>query len=55
VIGLAAAFLKAHIQEARNGSTKKSEDRVYSGTSTASGLINGFTRTISCQGGFNLT
>ena len=40
MIGSASAFIKVHIQEARNGSSTKSSDLVYSETSTASGLIN---------------
>jgi len=54
MIGSASAFLKVHVQEARNSSTMKAEDLVYSETSTASGLINSFSKSMSYQGGFNL-
>ncbi|HTY15321.1 MAG TPA: hypothetical protein VMC42_06410 [Methanoregulaceae archaeon] len=54
MIGSASAYLKVHIQEARNSSTTKSEDLVYSETSTASGLINSFSKGFAYQGGFNL-
>ena len=54
MIGSAAAYLKVHIQEARNSSTTKSEDLVYSETSTASGLISNFGKSFSYQTGFNL-
>ncbi|HVP94619.1 MAG TPA: hypothetical protein VMS89_05530 [Methanoregulaceae archaeon] len=62
MIGSASAYVKAHIQEARNSTDgtatgdvgKKSEDIVYSETSTASGLINSFSKSISYQSGFNL-
>ena len=47
MIGSASAFLKVHVQEARNGSSTKSEDLVYGETSTASGLINSFTKSMS--------
>ena len=54
MIGSASAYLKVHVQEARNTSTTKSEDVVYSETSTASGLINSFAKSVSYQSGFNL-
>jgi len=54
MIGSASAFLKVHVQEARNSTTTKAEDLVYSETSTASGLINSFSKSMSYQGGFNL-
>lgn len=54
MIGSASAYVKAHIQEARNTSTTKSEDLTYSETSTASGLISSFGKTIAYQSGFNL-
>ena len=54
MIGSVAAYLKVHIQEARNSSTTKSEDLVYSETSTASGLISSFGKSFSYQTGFNL-
>jgi hypothetical protein len=54
MIGSASAYLKVHTQEARNSSTVKSEDLVYSETSTASGLINSFNKGFAYQGGFNL-
>jgi hypothetical protein len=54
MIGSVSAFVKAHIQEARNNTTVRSEDLVYSETSSASGLINSFTKSISYQSGFNL-
>jgi hypothetical protein len=54
MIGSASAFIKAHIQEARNGSATKSADLVYSETASASGLINSFTKSMSYQSGFNL-
>jgi hypothetical protein len=54
MIGSAAAYVKVHVQEARNTTTTKSEDLVYSETSTASGLINSFSKSIAYQSGFNL-
>ena len=54
MIGSASAYVKAHIQEARNSSTTKSEDLTYSETSTASGLISSFGKSIAYQSGFNL-
>jgi hypothetical protein len=54
MIGSAAAYLKVHIQESRNNTTTKSEDLVYSESSTASGLINSFAKSVSVQSGFNL-
>ena len=54
MIGSAAAYVKVHIQEARNSSVTKSEDLVYSESSTASGLINSFSKSIAYQSGFNL-
>ena len=54
MIGSAAAYLKVHVQEARNTSTTKSEDVVYSESSTASGLINIFSKSVAYQSGFNL-
>jgi hypothetical protein len=65
MIGSVSAYLKVHIQEARNESVnagsvlgspysfpdslnpKKSEDLVYSEASSASGLISGFTKSMS--------
>ncbi len=64
MIGSAAAYLKVHVQEARNISypddeslywnNVKSEDLAYSETATASGLISGFSKSMSYQSGFNL-
>jgi hypothetical protein len=71
MIGSVSAYLKVHIQEARNVTTsvillpsdpefpislnpQKSEDLVYSETSSASGLISHFSKSMSYQSGFNL-
>ncbi|HVP95134.1 MAG TPA: hypothetical protein VMS89_08200 [Methanoregulaceae archaeon] len=54
MIGSVSAYIKAHIQEARNDSSTKSEDLVYSETASASGLIDNFAKSISYQSGFNL-
>ncbi len=54
MIGSASAFLKIHVQEARNTTPTKSEDLVYSETSSASGLISKFSKSMSYQSGFNL-
>jgi hypothetical protein len=72
MIGSVSAFLKVHIQEARNQSTipdttwedpdyavitltpDKTEDIVYSETSSASGLVDRFSKSVSYQTGFNL-
>ena len=54
MIGSAAAYVKVHVQEARNSTTTKSEDLVYSETSTASGLISSFAKSVAYQSGFNL-
>ncbi len=71
MIGSVSAYLKVHVQEARNSSTimgldpgedptpitlnpQKSEDLVYSESSSASGLITRFSKSMSYQSGFNL-
>ena len=54
MIGSVSAYIKAHVQEARNSSNIKSEDLDYSETSSASGLINSFTKSMSYQSGFTL-
>jgi hypothetical protein len=54
MIGSASAYLKVHIQDARNNTTVRSEDLVYSEITTASGLINAFSKGFAYQGGFNL-
>jgi hypothetical protein len=54
MIGSASAFLKVHVQESRDTSTIKTEDLVYSETTTASGLINSFSKSMAYQGGFSL-
>jgi hypothetical protein len=70
MIGSVSAFMKVHVQEARSNNTRtaeyldhpmsitldplKSEDLVYSETSSASGLINKFSKSMSYQSGFNL-
>jgi len=53
-IGSASAYLKVHVQEARNMTPTKYEDLVYTETSTASGLINKFSKSMSYQGGISL-
>ncbi len=50
-VGTVSAFMKAHIMEARGDSDEKSEDLTYSETSSASGLINSFVKTMSYQDG----
>jgi hypothetical protein len=71
MIGSVSAYLKVHVQEARNVSLttvpneefpavlvslnpQKSVDLVYSETSSASGLISKFSKSMSYQSGFNL-
>jgi hypothetical protein len=71
MIGSVSAYLKVHVQEARNVSTNvytfpddppltttnpavKSEDLVYSETSSATGLISHFSKSMSYQSGLNL-
>jgi hypothetical protein len=74
MIGSVSAYLKVHVQEARNQSLVfipstfgggnpdmwysqnplRSEDLVYSETSSASGLVNKFSKSMSYQSGFNL-
>ncbi|HVP95256.1 MAG TPA: hypothetical protein VMS89_08820 [Methanoregulaceae archaeon] len=72
MIGSVSAYLKVHVQEARNISQipdttwgpgfipaitlnpQKSEDLVYSETSSASGLVSKFSKSMSYQSGFNL-
>jgi len=74
MIGSVSAYLKVHVQEARNASSipdeinigasypgsiitqtsLKSEDLVYSESSSASGLISKFSKSMSYQSGFNL-
>ena len=50
-MGSAMAYINAHIQEARDGSTNKAEDLVYSEVSTASGEISLFQKAINYQSG----
>jgi hypothetical protein len=50
-IGTVSAFMKAHIMEARGDSVDKSEDLTYAETSTASGLINSFSKSMSYMDG----
>jgi len=50
-IGSAAAFFNGHIEQSRINSTNKSSDLVFSQSSTASGLINSFTKSMSYQSG----
>jgi hypothetical protein len=69
MIGSVSAYLKVHVQEARNESvstdyfghsfisgytTQKSEDLAYSETSSASGLISKFSKNMQYQSGPNL-
>ena len=67
MIGSVSAFLKVHTQEARqpdlttddhivfqNSMKIKAEDLVYSETSSASGLIDGFSKAMHYQSGLNL-
>jgi hypothetical protein len=72
MIGSVSAYLKVHVQEARNTSmgigsnggniidvpitfnSQKSEDLVYSETSSASGLVSKFSKSMSYQSGMNL-
>jgi hypothetical protein len=73
MIGSVSAYLKVHVQEARNvtpgpiltdlfehsfttgnGNPVKSEDLAYSETSSASGLVSHFSKSMSYQSGFNL-
>ena len=54
IINAAAAYLKVHVQEARNDSATKSEDLAYSKSSTVNGLINSFVKSMSYQSCFNL-
>jgi hypothetical protein len=50
-MGSAAAYINAHIQEARTGDGGKAEDVSYSETSTAAGDISLFQKAISYQSG----
>jgi hypothetical protein len=50
-VGSVSAYMKAHLQGARGDSLTKSSDFQYDDTSTASGLINGFSKAVSYQGG----
>ncbi len=50
-MGTVSAFMKVHIMEARGDSSDKSEDLTYSETSTASGLINSFSKSMSFMDG----
>jgi hypothetical protein len=68
MMGSVSAYLKVHAQEARNASyvqslfptqlntvsSLKSEDLAYTETSTASGLVSHFSKSMSYQSGFNL-
>lgn len=50
-VGSVSAYMKAHLQGARGDSLTKSSDFQYDDTSSASGLINGFSKAVSYQGG----
>jgi len=50
-IGSASAYVKAHIQEARDNTSAKAEDLTYSETSSVNGIISAFTKTIAYQSG----
>jgi hypothetical protein len=50
-MGTVSAFMKTHIMEARGDSDDKSEDLTYAETSTASGLINSFSKSMSFMDG----
>ncbi len=50
-IGTVSATMKAHIMEARGDSDDKSEDLTYSEASSASGLINSFSKSMSFMDG----
>ncbi len=50
-IGSAAAFFNGHIEQSRINSTNKSSDLVFSQSSTASGLITSFTKSMNYQSG----
>jgi hypothetical protein len=52
--GSVFAFLKVHTQEARSNITTKSGDLVYAETSSASGLIQKFTKKMNSQSGTRL-
>jgi hypothetical protein len=53
-IGSAMAYVKAHIQEAKDNTSGKTEDLVYSETSSVNGIISAFTKTIAYQSGKSL-
>jgi len=50
-IGSAMAYVKAHIQEARNNNISKNEDLTYSETSSVQGTITAFNKVIAYQSG----
>jgi hypothetical protein len=50
-IGSAAAFSNGHIEQSRINSTNKSSDLAFSQSSTASGLITSFTKSMNYQSG----
>ena len=54
-VGSASAYVKSHIQEARGATNNvKSEDLVYSESSSVNGMISGFTKDIKYQSGMSL-
>ena len=54
-VGSASAYVKSHIQEARGTTNNvRSEDVVYSETSSVNGMISGFTKDIKYQSGMSL-
>jgi len=54
-VGSASAYVKSHIQEARGATNNvKSEDLVYSETSSVNGMISGFSKDIKYQSGMSL-
>jgi len=54
-VGSASAYVKSHIQEARGTTNNvKSEDLVYSETSSVNGMISGFSKDIKYQSGMSL-
>jgi hypothetical protein len=52
-IGSASAFFNGHLEQSRINSTNKSSDLVFSQSSTASGLITSFTKSMSYVSGLS--
>ena len=52
-VGSASAFMNGHLEAGRGNTTEKAQDIVFSQTSSASGLISAFDKTMNYESGLN--